>query len=173
MKTSLFGAVFAIALSLTCGCTEESVRTEITALRDIGKLSVYKVQNADLLTGKDNDVEVQYIAYTDAMICVDFSNVKIERIDEKTRKYEVRFPKFTVEQARVIHNEKYSRPWNAKAKRGMSTFRVDRQLKIAAEKAIQAEAKKPEHMARALEQAKSVVETMIRAGDKEAVFIYP
>jgi hypothetical protein len=162
-----------IVLALTCGCTDETVRTEITSLRDIGKLAVYKVQNADLLTGKDNDVEVNYIAYTDAMICIDFSQVKIERVvHDNTVTYEVTFPDFTVEQARVIHDEKYSRPWSAKAKHGVSTTRVDKQLKIAAEKAIEADARKPEHMSRALEQAKSVVETMIRAGDKNAAFKY-
>ena len=168
-----FGLI-AFAVVLLCGCTQETVRTEITALREIGKLAVYKVQNADLLTGKDNDVEVQYIAYTDAMICLDFSNVKIEKVvDGDSSTYEVSFPEFTVEQARVIHDEKYSRPWSAKVKHGRSTTKVDTQLKIAAEKAIEAEARKPEHMDRALEQAKSVVETMIRAGDKNATFKYP
>ena len=165
--------LLSIAFSLSCGCTEEAVRTEITALRDIGKLAVYKVQNADLLTGKDNDVEVQYIAYTDAMICIDFSQVEIVRVVAgDTSTYEVAFPEFTVEQARVIHDEKYSRPWSARAKWRKSTTKVDQQLKIAAEKAIEKEARKPEHMSRALEQAKDVVETMIRAGDKNATFKY-
>ncbi len=169
----LFGLIALFVLTFSNGCSKESVRTEITALRNIGKLAVYKVQNADLLTGKDNDVEVQYIAYTDAMICIDFSQVKIERIINKdSSTYEVAFPEFTVEQARVIHDEKYSRPWSAKTKRGKSTAKVDTQLKIAAEKVIEEEARKPEHMSRALEQAKAVVETMIRAGDKNAVFKY-
>ena len=160
-------------LILASGCGKEIVRTEITALKDIGQLALYKVQNADLLTGKDDDVEVKYIAYTDAMICVDFRNVNIVRRDEGSRHiYEVSFPEFTVEHARVIHDEKYSRPWSAKVKRGKSTTRVDKQLKIAAEKAIEAEARQPVHMDRALEQAKSVVETMIQAGDKDATFEY-
>lgn len=168
-----FISLLAVAQILLCGCTKETVRTEITALRDIGKLAVCKVQNADLLTGKDTDVEVQYIAYTDAMICLDFTQVKIEKVvDGDATTYEVSFPEFTVEQARINHDEKYSRPWSAKAKRGKSTTRVDTQLKIAAEKAIEAEARKPEHMSRALEQAKSVIETMIRAEDKNANFRY-
>ena len=165
-------ALIAILPALFCGCKEEKVRTEITALREIGKLAVYKVQNADLLTGKDNDVEVQYIAYTDALICVDFAEVKIDLVDEEAHKYEVRFPDFTVEQARVIHDEKYSRPWSAKIRRGRSSTRVDNQLKIAAERAIETEARKTEHMERAVDQAKSVVETMIRAADKDATFSY-
>lgn len=169
-----FLCLIAFALVLSGGCTKETVRTEITALRDIGKLAVYKVQNADLLTGKDNDVELQYIAYTDAMICLDFSQVKIERIvDGDVVTYEVSFPEFTVEQARVNHDEKYSRPWGTpKVKRGKSTTKIDNQLKIAAGKAIEAEARKPEHMSRALEQAKNVVETMIRAKDKNANIQY-
>ena len=161
------------ALLLLCGCVKETVRTEITSLRTIGKLSLYKVQNADMLTGGDNDVEVQYIAYTDAMICLDFSEVKIEKVfDGDGSTYEVSFPEFTVERARVIHDEKYSRPWSTKSKRGKSSSRVDTQLKIAAEKSIEAEARKPEHMDRAKEQAKSVIETMILAGDKNAKFRY-
>lgn len=174
MKTNIKSIVLlAISFIMICGCTKERVHTDLTAIRNIGKLAVYKVQNADLLTGKDDDVEVKYIAYTDAMICVDFSNVSIKLVDEKSRKYEVRFPEFTVEQARVIHDKKYSRPWSAKAKRGTSTTKVDSKLKIAAQRAIATEARKPEHMSRALEQAKAIVETMIHAGDKEAVFIYP
>ena len=171
MKNTL--VVCVVVAMFFCGCTEEEVRTEITALRDIGKLAVYKVQNADLLTGKDKDVEVKYIAYTDAIICIDFAKVKIERIGEaESHRYEVSLPEFTVEQARVIHDEKYSRPWSASAKRGKGTARVDSQLKIAAEKSIEAEARKQEHMDRALEQAKSVIETMIRAGDKNAQITY-
>lgn len=165
-------ALLAVAAFALAGCTNEEAITEITAVKEIGELAVYKVQYADLLTAKDKDVEVKYIAYTDALICVDFANIKITTSDSKPHVYEVVFPEFTIKQPRVIHDPKYSRVWKVSASRGKSTTRVDNALKTQAEKAIAKKAQSPEYMEAAKEQAKSIVEAMIRAADKEASFIW-
>ena len=62
--------------------------------------------------------------------------------------------------------------WKVSASRGKSTTRVDNALKTQAEKAIAKKAQSPEYMEAAKEQAKSIVEAMIRAADKEASFIW-
>ena len=163
----LAAAAFALA-----GCTKEEVITEVTAVKEIGELAVYKVQYADLLTGKDNDVEVKYIAYMDALICVDFAKTKITTSDSNPHVYYVIFPEFTVKQPRVIHDPKYSRVWKVSAARGKSPARVDKAIKIMAEAMITKKAQSPEYMEPAKEQAKSIVEAMIRAGDKDASFVW-
>ena len=165
-------AFLAVAAFTLAGCTNEEVITEITAVKEIGELAVYKVQYADLLTAKDKDVEVKYIAYTDALICVDFANIKITTSDSKPHAYNVVFPEFTVKQPRVIHDPKYSRVWKVSASRGKSTTRVDNALKAQAEKVIAQKAQSPEYMDSAKEQAKTIVEAMIRAADKDASFVW-
>ncbi|MGN0844387.1 MAG: DUF4230 domain-containing protein [Kiritimatiellia bacterium] len=173
MSRTIFRIVFlAIAILVLAGCSIEEVITEITAVKEIGELAVYKVQDADLLTAKDKNVEVKYIAYTEVLICVDFANVKITTSDSKPHVYEVAFPEFTVKQPRVIHDPKYSRVWKVSASGGKSTTRVDNALKIQAERAIAKKAQSPEYMKPAKEQAKSIVEAMIRAADKEASFVW-
>lgn len=173
MSRTIFQIAFlAIAVFVLAGCSKEEVVTDITAVKEIGELAVYKVQYADLLTAKDKDVEVKYIAYTDALICVDFANIKITPSDSKPHVYEVVFPEFTVKQPRVIHDPKYSRVWKVSASRGKSTTRVDNALKTQAEKAIAKKAQSPEYMEPAKEQAKCIVEAMIRAKDKDATFVW-
>ena len=175
MSRTIFRIAFlASAAFAFAGCSKEEVITEITAVKEIGELAVYKVQDADLFTAKvkNKDVEVKYIAYTDALICVDFEKIKITKSDPDSHVYEVSFPEFIVRQPRVIHDPKYSRLWKVTAPRVYSTARVDNELKMRVEKAIAKRAQSPEYMGPAKEQAKSIVEAMIRAGDPNATFVW-
>ena len=173
MFRTIFQIVFlASAVLVLASCSKEEVITTITSVKEIGEFAVYKVQDADLLTAKDNDVEVKNIVYTDALICVDFSKIKITTSDSKPHVYEVTFPEFTVQQPRVIHAPKKTRVWKVSASLGKSTTRVDNTLKRQAEKSIVKKAQSPEHMGPAKEQAKSIVEAMILAKDKKASFVW-
>lgn len=152
------------------GC-ETSV-VNVHAIQELGLLSLYHVSYADLLTGKDDEVTVKYLVKADVSICMDFGHIRISSTQGNPHLYQVVFPEFIYKQARVDHNDSATALWELQSHRGKSGRRVEKEIFIAAEKAVIQKAKGERERQIALRQAKQIVEVMICAADPLAKIHY-
>lgn len=148
-----------------------NVETEVRlkAVEKIGKLYLLKVFDDYALTNDVHGVKGIFVARCDAILSMDFENIQISHTNGT---YWVEFPNIEVEQPRVDRN-------------GLKTFAVSKGINVfnssdplrqavlqEAEARIKEEAARPKNMEKALVRAKTIIETMIRAGDKDAEFEY-
>ena len=157
----------------------EHVNTAIESIREIGKLSLYEVRNADLYKGSypatknQREISIQYIVYSAAQICMDFEKIEINCKNDSPHCYVIRLPELTVDRARILHDgDKSTRVWKTDVPSKTSVLDLDKKLKEKVEEEIKEKAKDPERRRKALKQAKDIIEAMIRAGDKDATFDY-